>query len=165
MQQNSNSLNPRQPIGSHQSSSQSIGKNKGKNKKKRRTFRKYVYAVYFCIFLKHYSAKFTKNRYKFFKQRYLSNNGEKVKEDSYKITKTLEAIDLMKIVVQSSDAISDNVPSLNLTNVSKFNFKQVEQLIPSKMVDQFEKALNFANLYIKQVEKIVMSPKFIDYYG
>ena len=55
----------------------------------------------------------------------------------------------MKIVVQSSDAISDNVPSLNLTNVSKFNFKQVEQLIPSKMVDQFEKALNFANLYIK----------------
>jgi hypothetical protein len=99
--------------------------------------------------LKHYSAKFTKNRYKFFKQRYLSNNGEKVKEDSYKITKTLEAIDLMKIVVQSSDAISDNVPSLNLTNVSKFNFKQVEQLIPSKMVDQFEKALNFANLYIK----------------
>lgn len=71
----------------------------------------------------------------------------------------------MNIVAQSSDIISDKLSSLNLTDVSKFRFKQVDQLIPSKMVQQFEKALNFVNLYIKQVEEIVMSPKFIDYYG
>lgn len=60
-------------------------------------------------------------------------------------------------MAQANNSISDKISSLSLTDVSKVNFKQISQLVPSKTFLQFEKALNFINLYIKQVEEIVLN--------
>ena len=45
-------------------------------KKKLNKFRIYAYAVYFCIFLRCYSNAFTKNRKKWFHERYTTNDGK-----------------------------------------------------------------------------------------
>ncbi len=36
-----------------------------------------------------------------------------------------------------------------MADASKINLEQIDQLIPSKTFEKFEKALNFINLYIK----------------